>query len=370
MNKKNRESILKKNNVWAVGEGYKKSRNPLKQLKNIIKKARGEKAVRVYVTKKKKLSELSKKDLIPKQIEGKETDVVEATPIEHLSEYRAKHRPVKTGVSMCNAYGTACTSGGPVYKDGKTFALVNNHCQDRFGISSLITYKGDPIIQPSLFDGGSLEENQVGEVYEWYERDPNKINEMDAGLNLMHEEMIPTTLGGNYNKKVVETEPGKTVQKYGRTTGHTTAKVLDTNVYVKVNSEAGVVTYEGAVFTEAKLGAGGDSSSWIFNKDMNIVGQLFAGSDEIMCFQPMQKVLDYFNVSLVPEEETYFVAAGRDWYIDIPLGKTKTTVNLNLRTEPRVASNTYVKTLPKGTEIDIIKKLGKSGGYEWLQIST
>jgi len=43
-------------------------------------------------------------------------------------------------------------------------------------------------------------------------------------------------------------------------------------------------------------------------------------------------------------------------------------VNLNLRSAPQVAKDTYIKTLPKGTEIEIINEVGKVNGYYWVEI--
>ncbi len=366
------EELLNKGNVWAVGVGYKKSKGFLKQTKNLLRRLLGKTAYVVYVDEKKPLSDLSEEDIIPKVYSGKETDVVAAKMPEELSVYRAKHRPVKAGVSMCNAHSTACTSGIPVYRDGKTYALVNNHCQGRLGLKYTETTKGDPILQPSLMDGGNMS-CQVATVEEWYPREEGKLNEMDAGLNLMSVDMVPETVRLNYIPEVDTVRPGEYVWKEGRTTGYRKAKVLATNVLVRVRSSGGILQYGGMIFTEPVLGAGGDSSSAVFNLKNKVVAQLFAGSDDIMCIQPIQKPLDYFKVSLKPTMATdKYTAIGRvkSWYAIPDEGQEirfTTDYKLNLRTQPIVAKSTLIKTLPVGTKLTG-NYIGKNGGFHWLKV--
>lgn len=70
----------------------------------------------------------------------------------------------------------------------------------------------------------------------------------------------------------------------------------------------------------------------------------------------------------LPIEPTYYVAAGKEWHVTAPNGKTKTLVNLNYRTSPRVLATNKVGTLPAGTEIEIIENAGQADGYHWLKI--
>ena len=60
------------------------------------------------------------------------------------------------------------------------------------------------------------------------------------------------------------------------------------------------------------------------------------------------------------------MALGQTWYVD-PI-KQETTVNLNLRTEPRVAQSTLVRTLPKGTKLVLKNYIGKRGNWEWCEV--
>jgi len=357
------EELLNKKNVWAVAEGYKESRHPIKKIKNLVKKLRGETCYRYYVTKK---EDVPAKDRIPKQYNGKETDVIEY-PIPEELGYRDEHRPIKSGISMCNAKSTACTSGIPVYKNGNTYASVNNHCQMKMMAKE--TVKGDKIIQPSLMDGGTLDDNEVGEVVEWYQRSTDKENELDSGLNLLTEEMVNETIRTKYEPKLGSYKIGEKTWKEGRTTKYTKGVISDINATIKVNSAMGTLLYKGMIIIKGDgFSAGGDSSSWCFI-GKNPIAQLFAGNGKITVAQPGQRILDYFKVSLVPQgDEEYYVAIG-NW---LSFNKKEITT----RPFPRRAAlrnapgfeNTFIKWLPP-TKIQIVgNKLIEKDGYLWIKV--
>jgi hypothetical protein len=64
----------------------------------------------------------------------------------------------------------------------------------------------------------------------------------------------------------------------------------------------------------------------------------------------------------------YYVALGKEWYVQPVIGKAVTTVNLNYRSEPIVQPRTRIGTLPAGTEINIVEYRGRTGGFEWVKI--
>ena len=383
--RKYERELLDKKNVWAVSVGFKESRNPFKKILNKIKKFLGIYSIRVWVNEKEPKKDLEEKDLVPKRIEGVRTDVKADTPVEFLNEYRKRHRPIKSGVSMCNIVGTACTSGIPVWriidKEIKKGAQVNNHCQVR--ITGEPTVKGDPVTQPSVFDGGT-EEDIVGEVYEWYHRDVNKNNAMDSGWNLLEEgvDMLPKTLKNKYVPEVDSVRPGDKVWKEGRTTGYTEAEVLDVDVTVRVNSQSGVMTFVGQIFTSYLLGAG-DSSSAVFKKSNNkVVAQGFAGTENISCLTPYQPILDYFDGFLTREEAEEALNGQRYGYIadgwndadiftifndqDEVKFKINTFWGMNIRRNPDENSSRIGKA-ERGEEVVAVDAI-KGQNYDWLKI--
>jgi len=83
-----REDIIKKKNVVLVIEGHKV----------VGGVDTGREAIVVYVTKKERLSALTKKDIIPVRIEGIESDVQETPEIRALAR-TDRYRPMPGGVS-------------------------------------------------------------------------------------------------------------------------------------------------------------------------------------------------------------------------------------------------------------------------------
>ena len=88
------------------------------------------------------------------------------------------------------------------------------------------------------------------------------------------------------------------VQKMGRTTGYTTDKILQTDVTVAVQYGPGVV----ATFTDQVLAgpmsAGGDSGSAVLDMEDNIVGLLFAGSEQVTLINRIENVFAALGCTL------------------------------------------------------------------------
>ena len=143
---KSRGKILSIQNVVGVGVGYK-----YKGEENT-----GEPAFIVYVEKKLRPSDLSRRRLVPQQIDGLETDVVEIGRVRMLGSRTARERPCQPGVSIAHYKSTAGTLGALV-KDKTTRQLMilsNNHVlANGSSIQDVRAKKGDPILQPGPYDG-------------------------------------------------------------------------------------------------------------------------------------------------------------------------------------------------------------------------
>jgi len=84
--------------------------------------------IRVYVTKKKPLDQLSLHDEIPKMIDDIRTDVVEIGEIKILQvDKTAKRRPVDIGISVGHWQITAGSLGMHYIKDGQLYIGSNAH---------------------------------------------------------------------------------------------------------------------------------------------------------------------------------------------------------------------------------------------------
>jgi hypothetical protein len=352
-------NLLNIKGVVGYGDGYKKSKGLLGKIRNFYLKSKDKTSIIVFVEKKLPEAVLSKEDIIPKEIDGRLTDVVEIGEL--WSQNRTKHRPIVGGVSACNLKGTACTSGIKVYKGDKPYSLMNYHCV--YG-TDWGGQKGDKVIQPSRLDGGK-EEDLMGYADEFIPLDSEIC---DSALVDLTQEM--------QGVKDIDYEPivktpyiGQQLHKSGRTTGYTKGKVLATNVVATVNyrqpdGSKRTYTFRNQIFTDniQPFIDGGDSSSIAFEGKYP-VAQIFAAGPTIGVLTPLQIVLDKLKVSLSPENPIEgFVALNSNWSTD-----RKTLVNLNLRSEPKIGNN-IIKTLPAGTNIEIIEWAGYQNNYHWLKI--
>lgn len=147
------EDLLAKNNVVGVGVGYKESHGV----------NTGEVAVVVLVEEKKPLAALRDEDLIPRELDGLRTDVVEVGFLRAQQSARDRFRPIiPSGVSIGHFKVTAGTLGTLV-KDrvsGELFLLSNNHVF----ANSNDALVGDAILQPAAMDGGNNPADHVASL--------------------------------------------------------------------------------------------------------------------------------------------------------------------------------------------------------------
>lgn len=123
-------------------------------------------------------------------------------------------------------------------------------------------------------------------------------NKVDAALCLLDDMPYVTNYLTYYSgvKGVNELAGvGTGVHKLGRTTGHTTGTITQTNVVVDVQFGAGIARFENQMSIESgvtdSFSAGGDSGSLIVDTDDNAVGLLFAGNDVTTFANPIDEVL-------------------------------------------------------------------------------
>jgi hypothetical protein len=85
----------------------------------------------------------------------------------------------------------------------------------------------------------------------------------------------------------------------GRTTGLTQGTVTQVAVTANVDYAGRTARFTDQVIT-SPMSSPGDSGSGILDMSCNVVGLLFAGSERITIFTPIQRVLDRFGVSISP----------------------------------------------------------------------
>ncbi len=271
----------------------------------------------VYVREKKKPTSLAKSALIPSEIDGVKTDVVEVGTIETLA-FNTRVRPALPGYSIGHYNITAGTFGALV-RDvrrcccetahdcgcgrqecrGDTLILSNNHVLADVNKAR----PGDKILQPGPVDGGLFPSDAVAT----FER-TEEIVFGASGYNLVDAALARPTDSRHVTASIIglaaptgvgQALPLMNVLKVGRTTEVTAGVVLATNATVAVNFGAeGIAIFRHQIITTG-MSAGGDSGSLLMDFDLNGVGLLFAGSAVITIHNHLLDVQNTLGVELV-----------------------------------------------------------------------
>lgn len=97
---------------------------------------------------------------------------------------------------------------------------------------------------------------------------------------------------------LAEGELGMAIQKSGRTTGLTAGEILQVDVTVSVQYGEGRVAQFTDQLMAGPMSQGGDSGSAVLDKNNNLVGLLFAGSDSTTIMNRIGNVFDALGLSL------------------------------------------------------------------------
>jgi len=292
----------------------------------------GNPAVLVFVQKKFSkrgvFSKFSADEMIPDELDGVPTDVIEVGHIVKQAGFKSKVRPLQPGYSCGHGGITAGTIGGFFRdKDGDLVMLSNNHVVADENKAK----KGDPIFQPGPTDNHSNKNfrgwpDPVAKLpyfatLKRYVRLKGSGNRQDSGICKVHPKILKEGLIDYVypvvNKRLQGWEHpnvGEQVQKCGRTTGYTTGRIIGQNASFSVGYDFGVARFKNCIVLSA-MSRGGDSGSVIADLDMNAVGLLFAGSTKVTLANPIGLVKAHYGLELVTskvdEPEVQF--GGRTW---------------------------------------------------------
>jgi hypothetical protein len=317
--------ILGMPNVVGVGVGYKESSG----------KRLDELCITVLVRRKLPIEALPSSALIPHELEGVRTDVVEVGELRALQARTDRWRPVPGGVSIGHYLITAGTLGCMVRdrSSNERLILSNNHVL----ANSNQGRPGDPILQPGVADHGNVASDTVAQLIRFipisftiedptcglaqgvvgvsnklaqilgsshrlkaFKQNPQALNQVDAavarpevGVEFLDEILEIGVIGG-----VTPAKLGMRVRKSGRTSGFTTGQVTILDATVDVTYGDNVARFEGQIITTG-MSAPGDSGSLLVADDALLaVGLLFAGSEQVTIYNPIQTVLDSLQVLL------------------------------------------------------------------------
>jgi hypothetical protein len=319
-------------NVHAVGIGHK-----------IVEgKVTDTLCVRIYVTQKLAPSLLGD-SVLPPEVEGIPTDIIESAPafllpdtaaaeeiavpgIEGVSIAAAlppcstarkrRQRPVRGGISTAHFTVTAgtlsclCRSTRPGDNPEQVFVLSNNHVYADVNNAN----SGDPLLQPGPADGGTAADEiarlsrfvpiQLGGVI------PNRV---DCAIGALAQDI-------NFDRAICSIGQltgtaaafeGMRVRKHGRTTGLTEGSVTDVAYDALVGMDHAdpsiVALFNDQIRIErvaphAVFGLGGDSGSLVVTSEgVNAVGLYFAGPESGLygIANPIDAVLTDLEIELI-----------------------------------------------------------------------
>jgi len=322
-----KETLLRKDLVVGVGTGYKVSRG----------EQTDELCIVTMVRQKVPKSGLTAESMVPPEVDGVRTDIIEVGDLWAFQSPRSRFRPAPAGVSVSH-YQSPAGTFGCVVRDrqyGTRLILSNNHVLAKNNEAKL----GDPILQPSPTDGG--QENQdilaylvrvqpllfsgdkktvskaaksfigLGNFFSRLfgsqinfsaaKRTPEQINYVDAAVARPADDSAILDEIQEIGK-VSQTIParlGMPVRKYGRTTGLTTGTVRVLDATITINYFNGCkARFDNQIIT-TPMSSGGDSGSLLIDGSAPLaVGLLFAGSAQATTHNPIQLVLDSLKVDL------------------------------------------------------------------------
>ena len=321
--------LMTKSNVVGVGVGLKDTRSDKTD----------EICVKVLVTRKLSPEALLSGELVPKEVDGIRTDVIQVGDLRALQTPKSRWRPAPGGVSIGHYQITAGTLGC-IVRDrdtGEPLILSNNHVLANSNDANL----GDAILQPGPTDGGKVNSDTIATLLRFipiqyttspgtcdYARvyasignliaialgsshrvsvnsfSPQALNKVDAALARPNadSDVLDEIRGIGKISGVLEAELGMPLRKSGRTTDFTTDQVQVLEATVNVSYGTGrTATFEEQIVT-GSMSQGGDSGSLVVHGDSpNAVGLLFAGSDQSSILSPIQTVLDLLNVTFDKE---------------------------------------------------------------------
>jgi hypothetical protein len=273
-------------------------------LKRVGGRLTDEVALRVYVSKKLRPSELARDDILPTAIDGISLDVIQKRSRSYLTpaDHQSRRAILLGGISVINArFSGSGTLGCAVYDNftGQQMILSNWHVL----ATSLTAQQNERIIQPGL-GGGDIGTN--ADIVARLTRSA-LTPELDAAVATLslHRFCTDYLLDlGRVNPIPVVPALGMAVAKSGRTTGVTRGTISDLDADFDVDySELGLGTRHvehQIVIDDDGFSAPGDSGSLIVDDQNRPVALLFAGGDSGTDGNPILSVIDALDISFGP----------------------------------------------------------------------
>jgi len=314
--------LLSRGNVVATGVGYKVVHGKRTDTPSII----------CSVEKKLPASSLASSDMVPGEIDGIPTDVVETGRIRAFQAPTGRFRPAPGGVSIGHKDITAGTLGCWVSRNGQWMILSNNHVLANSNEAEI----GDAVLQPGPHDGGRNPGDQIAVLEDFVPIEltglPSDCNiagsiasmlngvasmlgsntrlqaiKAQAGDNLVDAAIARPLRQEDVNAEILNIgaiqgtsagELGMAIKKMGRTTGFAEGEILQVDVTVNVQYGGGRIAQFKDQLMAGAMSQGGDSGSAVLSEQNQLVGLLFAGSDQSTLINRIEHVFSALNLTL------------------------------------------------------------------------
>ncbi|AYF53702.1 hypothetical protein G8S49_07715 [Clostridium botulinum C] len=282
--------FFNKSNVVALGLGYK--------VKNGIISSK--ECISIFVNNKLSLHELLPNDIIPSTYNGVITDVIDSGPIT-ASSLTNKIRPALGGYSIGPIKGAPGGTFGCLVTDGKYYhVLTNNHII----VDKKITKIGMPIIQPTVVDGGTIED-EIAKLSLYIPLKPQTStsspeNLVDCSINKITKRSLVSTKIAFLGRPKGTALPyiSDDVMKVGRTSELTKGSIISIGATAKLTIDEAKYLFVNQIIT-TRMSSDGDSGSVLFDKNINAIGLLVGASNSQSLFNPIDAVLDSLKVKIV-----------------------------------------------------------------------
>jgi hypothetical protein len=320
-----KDRLLRLPNVVGVGIGEKR----------LLGRTTGTICLVAMVRKKMAPASLAPGDLIPAELDGVPTDVLEVGDLRAQVDRKTRLRPAPGGVSIGHYRITAGTLACVVRdrSTGQRLILSNNHVL----ANSNEALPEDPILQPGAADGGREENDSiallerfvpiaysrqpatcgvarlVADVGNWiaraigshhrldaFQEDPGATNRVDAAVAapLQGADVSDDILEIGRPSGTLPPTIGLAVRKSGRTTGLTTGQINVIEATVDVDYGGKTARFEGQLVSGAMSQPGDSGSLLVAAASLHAVGLLFAGSNQATIYNPIADVLAALGVDL------------------------------------------------------------------------
>lgn len=201
-----------------------------------------------------------------------------------------RRRPVIGGISTGH-YEFSTGTIACIVRDANTkepMVLSNNHVfADESTNYIQKVHVGDGVIQPGRADGGGVfggsnTDDVIGNLSRWINFDEDGQNIADCAVAKLSVDAITAILGDYESQVVVKglktITNGISVEKYGRTTGHTIGTIVDADFSCYVGYSGKWILFVDQILVQMNI-AGGDSGSLLMDRNGNAVGLVFARAD-------------------------------------------------------------------------------------------